>query len=122
MKFIDSNIVIYSAQEPFANLRPLVSDPNNQVSHFTKLEVLGYHALIPTDKTYFESIFAILDIKDMSSATLEKAIALRQKRKMSSGDAIIAASALHFNAPLYTRNTSDFDWIKELTIINPLNA
>ena len=66
MKLLDSNLVIYSAQPDFAYLRPLMSDPDNQVSHFTMLEVLGYHILMPVDKTYFESVFAILDIKEMS--------------------------------------------------------
>jgi toxin FitB len=120
MIFLDSNIVIYSAQEPYAYLRPLVSNPDNQVSYFTMLEVLGFHALIPSDKIYFESIFVILDVKDISLPIINKAIALRQRRKMSPGDAIIAASVLHFGSQIYTRNVSDFDWIDGLTVINPI--
>lgn len=120
MKLLDSNILIYSAQAAYAHLRPLVSDPNNQVSHFTMLEVLGYYALIPTDKTYFESAFAILDLKDISLSIINQAILLRQMRKMSPGDSIIAATALHFGSELYTRNVSDFDWIDGLSVINPI--
>ena len=120
MKLLDSNLVIYSAQPTYAFLRPLMSDPNNQVSHFTMLEVLGFHALIPVDKTYFESVFAVLDIREISIPILNQAIALRQMRKMSPGDAIIAATALHFGSELYTRNVSDFDWLTGLTFINPI--
>jgi predicted nucleic acid-binding protein len=120
MIFLDSNIVIYSAQTAFAHLRPLVYDPNNQVSAFTMLEVLGFHALTPSDKLYFESAFTILDVKDISKTILQQAIRLRQRKQMSPGDAIIAASALHFGSKLYTRNVTDFNWIPELTVFNPL--
>lgn len=39
---------------------------------------------------------------------------------MSAGDAIIAATALHHHLELNTRNVSDFDWIPNLRIINPI--
>jgi toxin FitB len=41
-------------------------------------------------------------------------------RKMSPGDAIIAATALHFNLAIYTRNVSDFNWITGLSVVNPI--
>jgi len=40
---------------------------------------------------------------------------------MSLGDSLIAATAIVHNTNLITANTKDFDWIKELTIINPLD-
>jgi toxin FitB len=120
MILLDSNIVIYSAQPNFAHLRPLVYDPNNQVSAFTMLEVLGFHALTPSDKIYFESAFAILEVKEISTTILQQAIRLRQRKKMSPGDAIIAATALQLGCKLYTRNVSDFNWIPEIVVFNPL--
>ena len=120
MILLDSNILIYSAQAPYAYLRPLVDNPDNCVSAFTMLEVLGFHALTPTDKAYFESAFVILDVQDISFTLLQKAIQLRQMRKISPGDALIAATALHLNCELYTRNVSDFNWITGLTVINPI--
>lgn len=121
MKLLDSNILIYSAQEAYAYLRPLVSDPDNQVSAFTLLEVLGYHLLTPIDKRYFESVFAILDVKEVSLTIINQAISLRQRRKMSPGDALIAATALYYGSELYTRNVSDFNWIDGLVVINPID-
>ena len=120
MIILDSNIVIYSAQRAFAHLRSLVNDPNNCVSSFTMLEVLGFYALTPIDKIYFQSVFAILDTKDISFPIVQQAIELRQMRKMSAGDALIAATALQLNCPLYTRNVPDFNWITGLTIVNPM--
>jgi toxin FitB len=120
MILLDSNILIYSAQTAFAHLRPLVYDTDNQISAFTMLEVLGFHALTHSDKIYFESAFAILDVKEISTTILQQAIRLRQRRKMSHGDAIIASTALHFGSKIYTRNVSDFNWIPELVVFNPL--
>jgi toxin FitB len=120
MVILDSNLIIYSAQTPFAHLRPLVKDPNNIVSAFTMLEVLGYPTLSMVDKLYFQSVFSVLEIKDISPDIVNQAILLRQMRKISPDDAIIAATALYFSVDLYTRNISDFDWIKGLKVLNPV--
>ncbi|MBL7818574.1 MAG: type II toxin-antitoxin system VapC family toxin [Saprospiraceae bacterium] len=84
------------------------------------LEVLGFPALTPLDKAYFESAFAILNVKDISLPIINQAILLRQMRRMSAGDAIIAATAIHYNIELCTRNVSDFNWISGLVVINPV--
>ena len=120
MILLDSNILIYSAQADYEHLRSLVTDPENSVSSFTMLEVLGFPALTPRDKVYFNSVFTVLDVKEISLSIVQQAIQLRQRRKMSPGDALIAATALHFGLELYTRNVSDFDWITGLTVVNPL--
>lgn len=120
MIVLDSNIVIYSAQPNYAYLRPLVSNPQNHVSYFTMLEVLGFHTLLPIDKLYFESVFSVLKLQEISKYVLEQAISLRQNRKMSAGDAIIAATAIVTDSILYTRNVSDFNWINGLHVFNPI--
>jgi toxin FitB len=120
MILLDSNIIIYSAQPKFAYLRPLIMDSENAISAFTTLEVLGYHGLQSIDKRYFESAFEILDVKTISAIILQKAIDYRQQRKISPGDAIIAATAVHYNFDLYTRNISDFNWISGIRIIDPI--
>ena len=49
----------------------------------------------------------------------ERAIALRQQRKMGLGDAIIAATALVHGLTLVTRNMDDFKHVSGLDLINP---
>ncbi|RMG25682.1 MAG: type II toxin-antitoxin system VapC family toxin [Bacteroidetes bacterium] len=120
MKLLDSNILIYSARNEYAFLRPLVSDPENAVSAFTLLEVLGYHALSEVDRTYFETAFQILKILPVDQSVISQAIALRQSRKISSADAIIAATALLENCELLSRNEQDLNWISELKLVNPI--
>jgi toxin FitB len=53
---------------------------------------------------------------------IAQAILLKQAKKMSLGDAIIAATALVFNQPVVTRNTADFLHIPNLTVINPFTT
>ena len=40
---------------------------------------------------------------------------------MSLGDALIAATALDHELTFATRNTKDFDWIPNLSLINPFD-
>jgi toxin FitB len=40
---------------------------------------------------------------------------------MSLGDAIIAAMALVHDLTLVTRNIEDFQWISELSLLNPID-
>nr|VFK53924.1 MAG: PIN domain-containing protein [Candidatus Kentron sp. TUN]VFK55822.1 MAG: PIN domain-containing protein [Candidatus Kentron sp. TUN] len=56
----------------------------------------------------------------VSYPIIEQAISLRQQRKMSLGDALIAATALAHDLELATANTNDFDWIEDLDVINPV--
>lgn len=51
---------------------------------------------------------------------IEKAITLRQQRKMSLADAVIAATAMEHRQPLATRNLKDFDWVEGLDVVDPL--
>ena len=51
---------------------------------------------------------------------LAKAIELRQSRKRSLGDALIAATALVFGFELHTHNVKDYEGIPGLVVIDPL--
>ena len=52
----------------------------------------------------------------IDAQTAALAIDLRRQRKMTLGDALIAATCLEHGLKLATRNTSDFDWIAGLTV------
>jgi len=121
MKLLDSNILIYSQLTEYAYLRPLIFDNDSAVSKITQLEVLGFHRLDGTAKQYFESCFQLLRLLEINGEIIDKAIDLRQKRKMSLGDAVFAATALCTNATLITRNVTDFADISDLNVINPVH-
>jgi len=93
MKIIDSNIIIYSAENDFAYLRPLLEDEDSFVCAISKVEVLGYPALKSRHIPYFENVFRVLQIIPLEDFILDEAIRIRQKNRLKLGDSLIAASA-----------------------------
>lgn len=84
--------------------------------------MLGYHRLTEEYRLYFEEFFGVVEVLPISNAVLDRAVLLRQMRRMTLGDAIIAATALVYDRTLVTRNIGNFQWISELTLINPFEA
>jgi len=115
---LDSNIVIYSIVPEYENLRNFLKEKEYElaVSVITKLEVLGYHRLAQDEKEILTHFFAVTRKIPISEAILEKAIYLKQLKKMSIGDAIIAATAILENDILLTNNEEDFENIEGLRV------
>ncbi|WP_159788038.1 type II toxin-antitoxin system VapC family toxin [Sodalinema gerasimenkoae] len=117
---IDSNLIIYATQPPYTGLRDWLVDYATHYSAVSRLETLGYHRLSDAERQVIMAILDNLDILMIGTVTIELAVALRQQRKMSLGDALIAATCLEYQLPLATANDKDFDWIDGLTIHNPM--
>ncbi len=120
MILIDSNILIYSAQEKYVHLRKLFKERDAVVSIISKLEVLGYFKITSGQLIYFQTIFSLVGIVQINELVIDQAIHYRQKKSMSVGDSIIAATAKLYSCDLYTNNESDFKNISDFKIINPL--
>ncbi len=120
MKILDANIFIYAPQAEYTHLRPMLVDPNCVVSDITRVEVLGFHRLDQKSKAYFEAVFQRMDCLPVTTDVRDQAILLRQTKKMSLGDSIVAATALLNNFELNTRNISDFAHISGLVLVNPV--
>ena len=116
---LDSNLLIYSAAAMHQFLRPLVLNRGNFASLISKVETMGFHQLEATDAVYFNSLFAIITLLPVTPGIIETAIHLRQQRRMTLGDALIAATALEFDLVLATRNSADFAAIPALTVFDP---
>lgn len=119
---LDSNIIIYASQPEQGQIRQFIGEHDIVVSAISYVEVLGYHRLTEDYRLYFEEFFGVVEVLPISNAVLDRAVALRQMRRMTLGDAIIAATALVYDRTLVTRNIEDFEWIGELTLINPFDA
>jgi len=121
MQLLDTNILIYSAEKKFSTyLLPYVSDTSNLVSVISIVETLGYHKITAPQIFYFESLFKILKPIPIDALIIQKSVQLRQSKKLSLGDALIAATALVMGVDLITRNTTDFSGISGLNVINPI--
>ncbi|MBD1805001.1 type II toxin-antitoxin system VapC family toxin [Microcoleus sp. FACHB-SPT15] len=119
---LDSNIIIYSAQPEHAQLRELIAENAPAVSALSYLEVLGYHLLTEQQRQYFEEFFQVAQVLPISQDVLDQAVILRQQRRMTLGDTIIAGTALVHGLTLITRNTDDFRWIAQLELLNPFET
>ncbi len=117
---LDSNIIIYAAQPAHAALRALIVQHAPATSVISQIEVLGFHKLQGQERTWLEVFFAAAHVLPLSDSAAQRAIELRQKRRMNLGDSIVAATALVHRRTLVTHNTSDFRWISDLELLDPL--
>lgn len=118
---IDSNIIIYAAQPEHTELREFIAKQAPSVSAVSYIEVVGYHKLTEQDRQFFEAFFSAAQVLSISQNVIERATELRQKKKMSLGDALIAGTVLAHNLTLVTRNEKDFSWIAGLKLLNPFS-
>jgi len=118
---VDSNILIYAAQPAHAHLRQFMAVHAPAVSAVSYVEVLGYHQLDDEERQYLEAFFRLACVLPLSQAVLDQAVTLRQQRKMSLGDALVAGTALAHGLTLVTRNVEDFRWIQGLSLLNPFD-
>ena len=116
MWLADSNILIRAASAPDHPLQDWLQNHLPAISIVTRIEVLGFHRLRPDEDVLLRVLLSSFDEYSISTQTAALAIDLRRQRKVSLGDALIAATCLEHGLKLATRNTSDFDWIAGLTV------
>lgn len=116
----DSNILIYVVDPAYEQLRDYIDKQERQlyVSLISKLEVLGYHRLKLVDKIEIEQLLTTALLLPITDKVISEAIRLRQQRKRSLGDSIIAATALLYDQPILTNNIGDFEDIAGLQVIS----
>ncbi len=88
---------------------------NPQISVMTRIESLSY--LTPQIET-FRSFVNYSTVFDLTEDIIIRTIALRRSRKIKTPDAIIAATALEYDLTLITHNTSDFQSIPNLKLLD----
>jgi predicted nucleic acid-binding protein len=120
MILLDSNLVIYAAEPGYDAVRDFIAKHDASVSAVSKVEVLGYHKLSVEQHRRLDRIFLLLPVLAVSDPVIDQAVLLRQERKMSLGDALIAATALVHGLAVATANVKDYNWIKGLAVVNPL--
>lgn len=118
----DSNILIYATKPEHSRLRQWLMDTLPKISVISKVEILGYHKLNSAEKVALTELLNSLELIYLTPASYEIAIQLRQQRKLTLGDALIAATSLERGYTLATCNAGDFAWIDELQVFNPLEA
>src|SRR3990167_7642008 len=113
MFLLDTNIFVYLSNGTLQC--SLVQDIDIAYASITKIEALGYNEITAVQQDYLAQLFNECQQYDLSETIIELAIKLRLRKKMSLGDAIIAATALVYGLELWTANTKDFAGIEGLT-------
>ena len=117
---IDSNAII----DFFNNALPdngiaLLLNAVPVISIVTQIEIFSKSGLPESEVSKLKDFLSIAVIYDVDRNIALKTIDIRLIYKIKLPDAIIAATALYYDLKLITRNTSDFDIIAGLEIINP---
>lgn len=118
---LDSNILIYAGEPSSTKLREWVGMQSIFISQISELGVLGYHKISASEKKALSKIIGVGYSINVDKKVIKRAIILRQQKAMSLADSIIAATSLLQNLQLATANTKDFQHIKDLNLINPLD-
>jgi toxin FitB len=116
---LDSNILIYAANEPPSEIEAMVTSGENAVPSVVQIEVYGFSGLKAEEKAALDVLFRRLTVHPLDTAIIERSIALRQQRKIGLADAIIAATALVHDLSLVTANIGDFKHVAGLRLVNP---
>jgi predicted nucleic acid-binding protein len=119
---IDTNVVIdYTSNLLPAKGEVFVENIFNtgfNISVVVQIEALGYDG-DPAKMLLLEKFLALANVFPVGAAVAQQAIKLRRIKKIKLGDAIIAATALVHGLVVVSRNTSDFNNIPGLQVIDP---
>lgn len=116
---LDTNIIIYISKPEFAEMMDDLKAARPSASLISRIEAYGFHRITPQDMADLDDVFSWIEVLPVDDRIAARAIALRQQKNMSLGDALIAATALTYSLPLCTRNKDDFKHIAGLEIIDP---
>ena len=74
------------------------------------------------DRRCLERFFELAETLPLTEAVVNSAVILRNQRKMSLGDSIVAGTAIVHERTLATHNTDDFRWIDGIELLDPLTV
>ena len=119
MIILDSNLFIYLSKGRLDS--KIVADTDISHASVTRIEALGYPILPVNELLLLNKLFEESYEWPLTDAVVGRAVTLRQARRMTLGDSIIAATALESDCELWTANDSDFQGIENLKVVNPLS-
>ena len=124
---IDTSIIVYYLDGLLtAAARKFVKSAIQNGSHLSVVSKIELRVWRSPDGSRKEAIDTILNheiIYRLDDDVVDATVSIRQKyKKLKLPDAIIAATAAVHNLSLILRNLSDFAFIKEITVIDPLSC
>lgn len=102
MKYVaDTNALIYLLDNRLA--RPF---PSGQYAYsvITEIELLSWPKMQPRTESLCRDLLSVMRRIELDAAIREAAISLRREHRLKLPDALVAASAIHFDAVLLTND------------------
>ena len=118
MVVFDTNIFIYAGVGKLSLSK--LDGVEACYASITVIETLGFHEITSVEQRKLTQILEAYQMIDLSESIIQRAVTLRQDRKMSLGDSVIAATALEHHLTLWTANTKDFEHVDGLDTFNPI--
>lgn len=97
----DTNLLIYLLKGD-SRIAEQLENRQLFISVITEIELLGMHGISATNLKSVKNVIADCVIIDFNNEIKEMAIELKQKNKIKLPDAIIAATSIFLNFPLFT--------------------
>ena len=122
---LDSNVLVAATAPAHAHHEAVLSFVERAagplyVSALSRVEFLGRPGVTPEELAVREYVYGEHRELPVDGAVLDLAARFRRRRqRLKTADALIAGTAFHYRIPLVTANVRDFDWIEELTVIDP---
>ncbi|MBX2963048.1 MAG: PIN domain-containing protein [Cyclobacteriaceae bacterium] len=112
---VDTNIILYllKGSDTLANF---LQGKNLHISFITELELIGFRDISSREERAIESLLAECFIVPLNTSIKKEYIQLRRKYSLKLADAIIAATAMAIDLPLFTAD-KQFGKIKDLSLI-----
>lgn len=120
MIILDTNVFIYLSNGTLN--RNIIANTDIAHASITKIEALGFSSIPANELLLLDALFNESYCLNLTDSIIEYSIKLRQAKRMSLGDSIIAATALAHGLTLWTPNIDDFSHIDGLKLINPLTT
>ena len=116
---VDSDLLILASKPEHPEIRDWLAEATPWISAISRVEVLGFQKMVASELTQLQLILARLQVISVTNPVLDEAIRLKQTKKMSLGDSIIAGTAILHGGELATRNLKDFQNIPGLSVGDP---
>lgn len=118
---VDTNILIYLANEQLELSNLFERYDELLISQITYMEVLGFDFQSEEDEELVKLLVSEFRILDIDNRVCESTIEIRKRKKIKLPDAIIYATAIVNTCELVTANVSDFRGLDQgVEIYNPM--
>lgn len=111
---LDTNIVLYLLNGD-GELAVILNEMSLFISVITEIELLGYQEISSHDKSKIKYFISECTVIPLNDEIKNLCIEIKQNSKVKTPDAIVAATAIHYQLPLITADKG-FEKIENLDL------